>query len=737
MTMLAHSARSNRGILVQNYVDHIRRVTDIASENAEILGRYSTKFGRRLLAAVRQAAEYHDLGKLDQANQAVLATGPERLRLPINHSDAGTAALLRTGFNSILASVLVYSHHIGLPDFVEQSNRRAEDFLRDLSLKSEIDNKLDHYLHVHADSLGFEYSPGVPEREQESTTAPLTPLALRLALSCLVDADHQDTAEHYGQAPAHIEATLEPTQRLGLLDRYTQTLAGDKQDERTRLRQILYMACRNTDIQPAMYACDAPVGSGKTTSVMAHLLNAAIVKNLRRVIVVLPFTNIIDQSVVVYRRSLVNTHEVPEAVVAGHHHRAEFDHPDSRHLTYLWKPPIIVTTAVQFFETLAAFKPAALRKLHNLPGSAIFIDESHAALPVRLWPLAWRWLRELAEDWGCHIILGSGSLNRFWELEEFSDPPASIPDLGSTNDKPQLSKYEIERIEYKSYLDKSLDIDGLVSAVQYANGPRLLIVNTVQSAAFIASEISNRDKPTHVEHLSTALCPRDRSKTLQRVRQRLSDPNDTDWTLVATSCVEAGVDLSFHTGFRERCSLNSLVQTAGRVNRNGEYDDSKVWDFELQSNGLLRMHPGFKYSARVLRELFMEKMIRPDSATEAMRREVRLQAFESSDSDVLLAEQAKNFPMVTDMFRVIESETVTVVVDPVLRASLSSGQRVNPEELMQLSVPIYSYLKHDYALQEFKNFPGLFAWTLAYDDFLGYMAGIVAINPPAKGAFFS
>jgi CRISPR-associated endonuclease/helicase Cas3 len=156
---------------------------------------------------------------------------------------------------------------------------------------------------------------------------------------------------------------------------------------------------------------------------MAHLLKTAHQRGLRRIFVVLPFTNIIDQSVDVYRRALVLHGEDPERIVAAHHHRVEFDGPDLRQLTHRWDCPIIVTTAVQFFETLAACKTSRLRKLHQLPGSGIFIDEAHAAIPAALWPQMFRWLTALCHDWKCHLVLGSGSLVRFWQLADFVPPP--------------------------------------------------------------------------------------------------------------------------------------------------------------------------------------------------------------------------------------------------------------------------------------------------------------------------
>ena len=130
---------------------------------------------------------------------------------------------------------------------------------------------------------------------------------------------------------------------------------------------------------------------------MAHLLRQAIVRGARRIFVVLPYTSIIQQSVAVYRQALTLPGENPEKVVAEHHCRADYDSKDSRYLTALWRAPIVVTTSVAFFETLASNMPSGLRRLHELPGSMIFVDEAHNALPVKLLPLAWQWMNRLAE----------------------------------------------------------------------------------------------------------------------------------------------------------------------------------------------------------------------------------------------------------------------------------------------------------------------------------------------------
>ena len=139
-----------------------------------------------------------------------------------------------------------------------------------------------------------------------------------------------------------------------------------------------------------------------------------------------------------------------------------------------------------------------------------------------------------------------------------------------------------------------LSREQLCEWVQNSPGPRLLILNTVQSAAVIANDLCQRYGRECVEHLSTALTANDRAKTIERVKTRLEEKADQNWTLVATSCVEAGVDFSFHTGFREVSSLLSLLQAAGRVNRHGCIPCAKMWSFAMQDSLMLKKNKGLK-----------------------------------------------------------------------------------------------------------------------------------------------
>lgn len=736
MEPLAHSAKPSRGVGAQSYRQHVENVINGALERCSLMAQYYGGDAGFLMEALRLAAEYHDLGKLDQSNQRVLVSSP-RKSLPVHHWDAGVAHISRTaGHDSAhqLAALIVGSHHTGLPDIQSVFSGREEDRFRDMDVKERTDRSLSAYLALHREALSSVEGTEMARKSMQDSSRPtlVSSLLCRLVLSCLVDADHSDTAVHYGVESDSSVPSLRADVRLRNLDSYVARLSNGVTDDRTDIRQRVYEACRDAGVHHGMYACDSPVGTGKTTAVMAHLLRAASLKNLRRVFVVIPYTNIIDQSVNKYRESLTLPGEAPAAVVAAHHHKADFENDTARLLTFQWRAPVVVVTAVRFFETLADRHPASLRKLHNLPGSAIFIDESHAALPWDLWPQAWRWLKELESTWGCHIVLGSGSLYRFWEIPQFSGKSEQIPNLLPPELRERAASYEEERVEHKTKAG-AMRVSELAEWIWSLPGPRLLIVNTVYSAAVIAHNLSERYGRSAVEHLSSALCPAHIGATLKRVKERLGNNSDSDWCLVATSCVEAGVDLSFRTGMRERASLVSSLQTAGRVNRDGKWCCAEVWDFQLVEEGLIRSNPGLKNSREVLGYLIAENKVDPEHATEAMAKELGIGDVRQQIDRIIEAEQSMRFPKVAAEFRVIESDTVPAVVDDGLAERLMERHLVSPNELQLFSVSIRRYFTGEYALERierggltpFANYPEVFRWTLGYDEFIGYMRGVM------------
>lgn len=715
-TPLAHSARKNYP--PQTYEAHVRGVCERAGKYAAEAECYSVKANGILSTIVRDSALLHDLGKLEERNQSVLCEQSRRRRhLPVDHTDAGSAALQKMG--SGCAAMLVYSHHQGLPDLSTEFAARGCSIFRNgnAEVRAETDAALPALLRQHEALF-----PRKPNKEVQAYDGDPA-VFLRMALSCLADADHGDTAAAFGQTEKAMPE-LRPQERLAALDHYVSKFG--ETDERSSLRRELYQSCRSVEAHSGFSVCGSPVGSGKTTAVMAHLLEQACKRNARRIFVVLPYTSIIRQSVDIYRKALVLPGETPEDVVAELHSRADFEDIETRYLTALWRAPIVVTTAVAFFETLSSHNPAALRRLHELPGSLIFVDEAHSALPLRLLPLAWHWMNVLSDEWSCYWVLASGSLVRYWELQPLSGlsmPRPEIAELVRPDLQRELSRYESNRITFR-WREKPIGRKELAEWVQEALGPRLLILNTVQSAAVIAADIAAEFGQTHVEHLSTALTPEDRGNTIDRIRRRLADPDDADWTLVATSCVEAGVDFSFRTGFREISSLLSLLQAAGRVNRHGRNTEAVMWSFSLQDDSMLPKNPALDVSAAVLRSYFQKRLpITPELSTRSMQDElVRDDSCMSAICDFAELEAAQQFRTLAQKFRVIDQKTVLAVPDDSMASAIAEG-RASWQELQRHAVSVRKEKIVLWHLREIAD--GIYQWTLGYDSFLGYMHGVL------------
>jgi CRISPR-associated endonuclease/helicase Cas3 len=727
--LLAHSPRGDAP--AQTYAEHVEGVHRDASHYARCASVFYSGDREAFVEWVSAAATYHDLGKLDDANQGVLRR-VSREGLPVPHEDAGVAALDRLGRRESV--VLVAGHHAGLFGLRTELSKQGREFRR-LDVVDLTDESLDHYLDLHRTAGCSLHTSAEPDILRACG------FTRRIALSCLVDADHGNTAEHYGEKVSRPLPDSRWAERSVALQRYVDRLPAGKTEREQRrngLRRQVFEACRDAPVEPHIRACDAPVGSGKTTAVMAHLLRVADDRKLRHIFVVLPYTNIISQAVEVYRKALVLEGERPEEIVAEHHHRADFEETDLRQYATLWRVPIIVTTAVQFFETLGSHNPSRLRKLHELPGSAVFVDEMHAAIPSHLWPQVWRWLETWTRDWGGHLVMASGSLARFWELPEYRElieggTPRSVglvSDLVSDGVlKGNLREAEERRIAFLRRPEgaSALDCLGLIDFLKEKRGPRLLIVNTVQTAAVVARCM--RDKGHDVLHLSTALAPAHRDLVVGRIKQRLRDGVE-GWTLVATSCVEAGMDFSFRSGFRERASTASLIQIGGRVSRGDEHDDAEVWDLLLRDDQF-RPNPAVEVARNAVGHFSEDELNRlppADLATQAMRREWTAGADDKA-RHLVKAEHEMEYPEVANRCRVIEADTVTVVIDPGVAQAVRRYEKVSKLELLRFSVQIWAKKTKELALLQIGRSGELYEWQHAYDPaFLGYMAGVLQLE---------
>ena len=339
---------------------------------------------------------------------------------------------------------------------------------------------------------------------------------------------------------------------------------------------------------------------------------------------------------------------------------------------------------------------------------------------------------------------GKWLLPRFWSLNEYRDlilgksqnAMAQVPDLVTDDSLRQdLKGAEKQRITYRRRPEDAdaLDCEGVVSFIERAQGPRLLIVNTVQTAAAIAQAI--RRSGNDVLHLSTALAPAHRDLIVDRIKRRLRDKID-DWTLVATSCVEAGMDFSFRTGFRERASTASLIQIGGRISRGAEYFGAEVWDLLLRDH-LFRDNPSMTVSRRALGYFGEDELCQanaPELATTAMRREWTSGAEERAKR-LIEFEDSMEYPAVSKECRVIDADTRTVLIDQSLADVIRKGKKISKNEVMRYSVQLWTNKVEKLALepviQDAKKSSdmGIYSWPYEYDpDFLGYMKGALKLE---------
>lgn len=305
-----------------------------------------------------------------------------------------------------------------------------------------------------------------------------------------------------------------------------------------------------------------------------------------------------------------------------------------------------------------------------------------------------------------------------------------MPELFTPELKQSVLKVERRRICYKQ-AGLFTDIDALIRHVRSTPGPRLVVLNTVQSAAVVARAMRQRGQETL--HLSTALAPKDRAPIVAQVIEKLN-ASEKDWTLVATSCVEAGVDFSFRTAFRERFSTASLVQVGGRVNRHGEDASGAVYDFLIDEGGAITKHPAARFPAAVLDRQFKKGSLSNDGydpallVTAAIAEEIRDRGGLGHDA-LSENEEQRAYPAAAKCGRVIDADTRLVVIDPALRDRIAARDRVSFRELLLGSVQIWANKIETLGLIPIGGENDVFWFPHVYDpEFLGYMAGVLQLR---------
>ncbi|MFQ5347042.1 MAG: CRISPR-associated endonuclease Cas3'' [Rhodothalassiaceae bacterium] len=626
----------------------------------EMAARFGAPFG--IGRAAQLAGLLHDLGKYSEPFQARLRGESVR----VDHATAGAQEikkLVENGQEAVIAELIAFAiagHHAGL------ANRTGVDGSLEERLRK-VTAPLDP---VWSNEIAPVANNLLPTFAWSKETLPFQLAFLgRMIFSCLVDADFRDTEAFYsrieGKEPDRYWPALGGiiNDLIAAFDAYmsAKESAAPPNDVNRLRADILAHARGHAGDSPGFFTLTVPTGGGKTLTSLGFALDHARHHGLERIIYAIPFTSIIDQTAAIFRDVLGADHVLEHHAAIDEDRLHGLEQRDKLRLAMEdWAAPVIVTTNVQFFESLYANRPSRCRKLHNIARSVIVLDEAQT-IPRPLLRPCIEALRELVVNYSCSIVLCTatqpalaapafpGGLPLEKERELAPDPPALAK---------QLKRVRIE-------MGDALSNEELVAAL--AGTPQgLVILNTRKHAlaVFRAAAEAGLDGAIH---LTTRQYAAHRQRILACVRQRLKD--GLPCRLIATSLVEAGVDLDFPRVWRAEAGLEQIAQAAGRCNREGRraIDESTVTVFKAPE-----YPPPFE--VRKLAEDFMRMAgkhtdwLTPDAIRDYFA-EVYWRLGERLDAEGILAGFRLNgaeadfaYRSVARKFRMIRSGMVPVIV---------------------------------------------------------------------------
>lgn len=482
----------------------------------------------------------HDLGKYSAEFQRRLYGGPV-----VDHSTAAAQEFNKKKGLYALAAYCVAGHHAGLPDGGTPADDKSSSSLQG-RLKKQIPDYQEYKKEIEIPPLQVP-----PVRGKDGFTVAFF---IRMVYSCLVDADFLETENfmtdgrtqrkpekisdvHLGRLLAHISGWMENRDQMTVNGRRTEIL-----------KHCLEMGRGN----PGIYSLTVPTGGGKTVSSLAFALQHACTHGKERIIYVIPYTSIIEQNAAVFREIL------GEDAVLECHSNVQYDDKEEFKPMQLasenFDKPVVVTTNVQFFESLFSNKSSKCRKLHNFANSVIIFDEAQM-LPVSYLKPCIRALAELEANYASTIVLCTAtqpSLQKFFPKEKRIQE--ICPDVEA-----QFAFFRRTTVENKGVLKEQELIEELIGEKR-----ALCILNNRKRVQKVYTEL----KGDGVFHLSTYMYPEHRKRKLDEIRKRLRSGGRC--IVIATSLVEAGVDLDFDKVYRELAGVDSVVQAAGRCNREGK-----------------------------------------------------------------------------------------------------------------------------------------------------------------------
>lgn len=487
----------------------------------------------------------------------------------------------------------------------------------------------------------------------------------RILFSCLVDADYLNTEAFMNEAESRLRGSHTPlTSLASVLKTYIERLQHDAADTGVnRVRRLVQERCSMMSAQPkGFFSLTVPTGGGKTLSSMLWAMRHAVCHGMKRIIIAIPYTSIIVQTASILKQIF------GEENVLEHHSDADASAINDAHLrhkaklaTENWDYPIIVTTNVQLFESMFSNRPSDCRKLHNIANSVIILDEVQTLPTDFLQPIVDA-LKAYQTMFGISVLFTTASQPLLNGVIEGCNPKAAfhgidsiteiIPDQYALHDKLRRVELAID--------DTASTYDELAERIS-GHDKVLCIVNTRKDAREIYERLP---KEGLTIHLSRMMCPKHVSRAIRIIRQTLAENSEKIVRVIATQLVEAGVDIDFPVVYRQEAGLDSVLQAAGRCNREGKMDMATTYVFSLSKEHHLSGGMVDANNARINMKN-VDDWFAPETMTEYFRQlYCRKETFDRKDIKSLLYKPTEMcFEEASKVFRLIEEAGKTVFVN--------------------------------------------------------------------------
>lgn len=623
---------------------HLIAVAEMAKQFAEPFGAGELAYWLGL---------WHDVGKCNPKFQEYLQlcyADPHTKRRGPDHKAAGTIHALAHAQLQMLG-LLIQGHHGGL-----RAPTEFKTWLRDKGSDGGVNVALAQARGL-VDPLDPPASLDFPSHVINDRSA--AELFLRMLFSALVDADFLDTEQHFAPEQTTQRGTTATLADLWQrFERDQQQVSGQHQDVVSQARHAVYQSCvAAAASSPGLFRLAVPTGGGKTRSAMAFALQHALAHGHQRIIVAVPFISITEQTADVYR-ALFGAENDEQPVVLEHHSAARGTYGESddfdpaavwrRLSAENWDAPIVVTTTVQLFHSLFSNGTSPCRKLHRLARSIIILDEAQALPPHLLQPIL-DVLQQLCTRYGTTVVISTATQPTFEAIPIFAAAQATdiVHDAARWFDVLRRVRYEWDTHQAKSWEE--------IAVLLQTEAQALAVVNTKKDSLALLDVLDN----PNVLHLSTLLCGAHRRAVIDQVKQRLQ--RGEPCRLVSTQVIEAGVDLDFPFVLRALGPLDSIIQAAGRCNREGRLQYGRMVVVRPQHGG---MPPGAYRTATGITEAVLGGgTIDPADPAVAKRYFAQLFQTVETDRDGIQALRASfNYPDVAQRFRMINDDTEDVVV---------------------------------------------------------------------------